>query len=240
MLRNGSLFLLGMLVCLAATPLHAADLTARGLVKAQSRAVLASELGAVVTQTPKRVGDSFKKGDTLVSFDCRLFKSQKDKVSAEVKAAKARLANAQDLEKMRSIGKLDVTIAKADYDKTRAELKIADLNVSRCKVTAPYNGKVVNLLVNRFESIDIRHSLIEIVSASHLEVDIIAPAGWLSRIATGELKTMRIDELDTSVQIEILGISAAIDPVSQTVLIRAKVLDQLPGLLPGMSGAVGL
>lgn len=240
MLRNGSLMSFGVLVCLAATPLKAADMSARGLVKAQARAVLASELGAVVTQTPKRVGDSFKKGDTLVSFDCRLFKSQKDKVSAEAKAAKARWANAQDLEKMRSIGKLEVTIAKAEYDKARAEVKIADLNVKRCTVAAPYDGTVVNLLVNRFESIDIRRSLIEIVSASHLEVDIIAPAAWLSKIAKGELKTMHIDELDAAAQIEILGISGAIDPVSQTVLIRAKVLDQLPGLLPGMSGAVGL
>ena len=112
-----------------AFPLQAEDIFARGLIKAKSRAVLASEIGAVVNKTPLRSGDQFKKGDLLIGFDCRLLKSQKDKVEAQTKASKAQLANARDLEKMRSIGALDVTLAKADYDKARAELKIASLNV---------------------------------------------------------------------------------------------------------------
>ena len=107
-----------------AFPLQAEDISARGLIKAKSRAVLASEIGAVVNKTPLRSGDQFKKGDLLIGFDCRLLKSQKDKVEAQTKASKAQLANARDLEKMRSIGAPDVTLAKADYDKARAELKI--------------------------------------------------------------------------------------------------------------------
>lgn len=213
---------------------------ARGLVKAKSRAILASEIGAVVSDTPLRAGDSFKKGDLLIGFDCRLLKNQKDKVAAQVKASKAQLDNAKDLEKMRSIGKLDVTLARAEFDKGRSELKIATLNVERCSVKAPFSGKVVQLLVNRFESVDLRRNLIEIASSSELEVEIIAPASWLSRVKNGQKANMQIDELGVDIEVEIVAIGGAVDPVSQTILVRCKFVNRPEGLLPGMSGLVVL
>lgn len=228
-------FTLGIM---CATTAYAETFSARGLVKAKSRAVLASEIGAVVNKTPFRSGDTFKKGDALISFDCRLLKSQKDKVEAQTKASKAQLENAQDLEKMRSIGALDVTLAKADYDKARAELKIASLNVERCLVKAPFDGTVVQLLVNEFESVDLRRNLIEIVSSSALEVEIIAPADWLKKVSTGQKARMDIDELGITSEVKIIAMGGAVDPVSQTVIIRAR-FDNLPkDILPGMSGVV--
>lgn len=218
----------------------AEEYAARGLVKAKSRAVLASEIGAVVSQTPLRAGDNFKKGDMLIGFDCRLLKNQKDKVAAQVKASKAQLDSAKDLEKMRSIGKLDVTLARAEYDKDRSELKIAALNVERCSVKAPFDGKVVQLLVNRYESVDLRRSLIEIASSSELEIEIIAPASWLSRVKSGQQAKMRIDELGADIEVEIIAVGGAVDPVSQTILVRCKVLNRPANLLPGMSGLVVL
>ena len=221
-----------------ASYLAAEDGSARGLVKAKSRAVLASEIGAVVNKTPFRSGDNFTKGDTLIGFDCRLLKSQKDKVAAQTEASRAQLANARDLEKMRSIGALDVTLAKADYAKTRAELEIARLNVERCTVKAPFDGSVVQLLVNEYESIDLRRSLIEIVSSSALEVEVIAPANWLQKVTAGQTARMEIDELGISSEVTILAVGGAVDPVSQTVLIRASFNSLPEDVLPGMSGMV--
>ena len=222
------------------TAASADDFSARGLVKAKSRAVLASEIGAVVDLTPFRSGDNFKKGDTLIGFDCRLLKSQKDKVEAQTNASKAQLANARDLEKMRSIGALDVTLAKADFDRARAELKIATLNVERCSVKAPFDGTVVQLLVNAFESVDLRRNLIEIVSSSALEVEIIAPADWLKRVSKGQKAQMDIDELGVSSEVEFIAVGGAVDPVSQTVIIRARFGELPDDILPGMSGVVRL
>lgn len=216
----------------------AQDISARGLVKAKSRAVLASEIGAVVNKTPLRSGDAFKKGDLLIGFDCRLLTNQKDKVAAQTTGAKAELANARDLEKMRSIGKLDVTLAEAGYKTAQAELRIASLNVERCSVKAPFDGTVVQLLVNEYESVDLRSNLIEIVSSSALEVEIIAPADWLNRLTPGQQAVMNVDELGTATPLEIIAIGGAVDPVSQTVLIRARFTNKPTDILPGMSGVV--
>lgn len=212
---------------------------ARGLVKAQTRAILASEIAAIVTAVPKRTGDSFKKGETLVSFDCRIFKSQMAKVAADAKAARARLANSRDLEKMRSIGKLDVTLAEAEVEKTRAELDIARLNVDRCTIQAPFPGKVVELLVNRHESVDVRRNLIEIVSSETLEVEVIVPGRWLPAINPGQQVNMLIDETGRRAKVTIEAVSGAIDPVSQTTVLRGAIqAADAADLLPGMSGVL--
>ena len=44
--------------------------TARGVLRAENEAVLASPVSERIVQMPFREGDSFKRGDTLVSFDC--------------------------------------------------------------------------------------------------------------------------------------------------------------------------
>ncbi|MGB0342962.1 MAG: efflux RND transporter periplasmic adaptor subunit [Parvibaculales bacterium] len=238
--RVFALLVCAWLLIIPTGPLQAAEIKqARGLVKAQTRAIMASEIAAIVTAVPKRTGDSFKKGDTLVSFDCRIFKSQMAKVAADAKAARARLTNSRDLEKMRSIGKLDVTLAEAEVEKTRAELDIARLNVDRCTIKAPFPGKVVELLVNRHESVDLRRNLIEIVSSETLEVEVIVPGRWLPAIRAGQQVTMLIDETGKRATVTIEAVSGAIDPVSQTTVLRGAIqAADAADLLPGMSGVL--
>ena len=210
---------------------------ARGLVKAQTRAILASEIAAIVTAVPKRTGDSFKKGETLVSFDCRIFKSQMAKVAADAKAARARLANSRDLEKMRSIGKrCDAGRGRSGKNPRRAGYCPSMLTAA---IQAPFPGKVVELLVNRHESVDVRRNLIEIVSSETLEVEVIVPGRWLPAINPGQQVNMLIDETGRRAKVTIEAVSGAIDPVSQTTVLRGAILAaDAADLLPGMSGVL--
>ena len=52
------------------------ELTSRGVVRARAEAVIATDLNARIVALPFRKGDRFKKGDTLVEFDCRRYKSR--------------------------------------------------------------------------------------------------------------------------------------------------------------------
>ena len=138
---------------------------------------------------------------------------------------------------MRSIGALDVALAKADYDKARAELKIASLNVERCSVKAPYDGTVVQLLVNQFESVDLRRNLIEIVSSSDLEIEVIAPADWLKRLTKGQNAKMEIDELGVTSDVEVLHGRRG-RPSQPNCCHSRSAYQPTKDILPGMSGVV--
>ncbi|MEK9925978.1 MAG: biotin/lipoyl-binding protein, partial [Alphaproteobacteria bacterium] len=50
---------------------------ARALVSATEKVSISSELSARVEKINYLLGDAFKKGDVLISFDCELYKAQK-------------------------------------------------------------------------------------------------------------------------------------------------------------------
>ena len=49
---------------------------------------------------------------------------------------------------------------------------------------------------------------------------------------------MEIDELGVTSDVEVIAMGGAVDPVSQTVVIRARLINPPKDILPGMSGVV--
>jgi membrane fusion protein, multidrug efflux system len=80
--------------------------------------------------------------------------------------------------------------------------------------------------------------LMRIVSDAHLEVDMIAPAKWLRWLKLGE--SFRFSPEDSGHQVEgdVVRISGAIDPVSQTIRAVGKLKADPRTILPGQGGLV--
>ena len=155
-------------ICLLAMPARAQEnLKARGILVSTNKATLSSELSARVIALPKKMGESFKRGDVLIQLDCRLFKAQLDKMQAEENIAQQRLENTNQLNLLNSIGKLEVTIAQAELQKVQAERTMAQLNVERCDVKAPFDGSVEQLEINRFEVVQQQQPLSSDLSCLH-------------------------------------------------------------------------
>ena len=55
---------------------NAEERTARALVSATEKVSISSEISARVEKINYLLGDAFKKGDVLISFDCKLYKAQ--------------------------------------------------------------------------------------------------------------------------------------------------------------------
>lgn len=207
---------------------------ARAVIQAVDRAVISGELAAKVIKLPLRPGDRFVTGDLLVELDCELYAAQKAKINAQVRSARIMHDNARELSALNSIGALDVAVAQSDYAQALAELKIADLNTDRCEIRAPWDGRVVSLMINAHENIRQQQELIEIVGDQQLEAEVVVPAAWLTWLEPGLPMRLQVDELAVSVDAEITAISPAIDTVSQTILLRATLIKNL-NLIPGMS-----
>lgn len=208
---------------------------ARGLLVATHKATLSSELAARVVELPKKMGEPFKQGDTLVALDCRLFEAQQDKVSAEVKVAQIRLENTKQLNQLRSIGTLEVAIAESELQKIIAEQRIAQLNVERCEIKAPFDGAVEQLDISPFEVVQQQQALLKIVGVNRLDADIIVPAEWLSWLEVGTVVQLTVEETGQSLQGKLSHIGPSIDPTSQTLQLKAEVKIVPEKVLPGMS-----
>ncbi len=207
----------------------------RGVVQAVHQATLSAEIAARVLEIPFRGGDAFAKDDILVRFDCAIFEAQRDKVSAELRAAQAKLTNDRKLEVMRSIGVLEVTLSEMAVQQTEAELRMARINIERCTIKAPWSGKVVQRLVNENEGIKLNQGLMSIVSTQALELTVVVPSIWMRKLKPGQRFSFKVDETGSSHEATIITLGSTVDAVSQTLSLRARI-DIDPKLLPGMSG----
>lgn len=208
---------------------------ARGILVAIHQATLSSELAAKVVTVSKSMGESFKKGDLLIQLDCRLFNAQLDKVSAEEKAAQAKLENSQQLNRLNSIGTLDVMIAESDFQKVQAERLMAQLNVERCGITAPFDGHVEQLDIHPFEVVQQQQELMKVVGREPLEANIIVPAGWLVWLTKSQSVDLKVEETQQVLHAVISHIGPSVDPTSQTIQIRTTIKEVPSTVLPGMS-----
>ena len=95
---------------------------------------------------------------------------------------------------MRSIGELQYQLSESALKKAEAELSIAKLNVERCNILAPYNGKVMDVYTNVFTSIEQRQPLMDIVGDGLLEAAVVVPSKWLKWLKKGHPVKIIIDE----------------------------------------------
>ena len=148
---------------------------ARALVTATEKVSISSEISARVEKINFLMGDAFKKDDVLITFDCKLYKAQLEVIKADHKSAKIQLKNDKELLDMRSIGELQYQLSESALKKAEAELSIAKLNVERCNIVAPYDGKVMDVYTNVFTSIEQRQPLMDVVGDGLLEASIVIP-----------------------------------------------------------------
>ena len=218
------------------TQAHSQDMESRALVVASQEAVLSSELAARIENIAVKEMQRFKKGDLLIQFDCSLYEAQKDVVSANANGALIKLKSDEQMLQMRSIGKYELELSISEYEKAKSELRIAELNVERCKIKAPFDGAVEEVVVNTFETIQPQVELMKIIQTDILELEMVVSSEWISWLTIGHPIKVYIDEIQKEFNASISGIGANVDPVSQTIQLKGTITDASPALLPGMSG----
>ncbi|MEO5374885.1 MAG: efflux RND transporter periplasmic adaptor subunit [Alphaproteobacteria bacterium] len=214
------------------TPELRAQLTPRDFT------TLAAEIGAKVERIGAREGDRFSRGSTLVAFDCSVHKAQMDEARAALAAADKTTAVNKRLLELQTIGVLENDLSLAEADKARAKLAAMASMVSKCVVTAPFDGRVVEQKVRAQQYVQPGQALLDILDDSVLELDFVVPSRWLVWLKTGHAFQVAIDETTRTYPAKLARIGARIDPVSQTVKVTGTIGGHFPELVAGMSGRV--
>ncbi len=208
----------------------------RGLVKPKSEARLSSEVLARITALPFKPGQRFREGDVLIRLDCSRYQAQLASAKAELNARSKTHENNRELSRLNAIGKLEVEISKAEADKAAAEARAAGVNVSRCVITAPYPGRIVESKVHEHETVAPEQELMTILDDRDLEIEIIVPSKWLTWLKVGTPFTFHVDETDSDYLAKVSGLGARVDPVSQTMRVDGVFQTAAHDVLAGMSG----
>ena len=213
----------------------------RGQLSPRRFTTVAAELPAKVISIQPQEGGSFKAGQTLITFDCAMQKSQLDKAKAAVLATGITLEANREMIKHAAIGKVELQVSEAEAIKAQAEASSAETVASKCKVAAPFSGRVAEQKAREGQFVQTGQALLEIIDDSVLELEFIAPSSWLPSLRGGKSAVrVRVDETGKTYTARVARLGARVDPVSQSIKVIAIIEGRPAELMAGMSGRISL
>lgn len=208
----------------------------RAQLKAVQYATLAAELGARIKRLPIKEGGRFAQDDILVELDCSVQEAQKLKAQAELDGASHTLRANEQMRALKSVGALEVSLAKSARDRAAAELKSLQAQLEKCIIKAPFAGVMGDRRVQQYEYIQAGQPVLEVFDDSMFEVEFLTPSKWISWLKPGLSFELEIDELKTRIPVTIARVGTRIDPVSQSLKVTGEIKNPSRDLKPGMSG----
>lgn len=208
----------------------------RGVVRGVAEVTLAADIVARIVEAPLRDGDRFRKGDTLVKFDCLAMEAERDAAQAAWRGHKNNYESNLKLKKFGAGSQFAIVSAKSDMEKSEADVRRLEARLRACKIDAPFDGRVIERVVNAHETPGANQPLIRIVDDSALDLQLVVPSRWLAWLKPQTEFVFTADETGKAYPARINLIGAVVDPVSQTVRLRCAFVEHPADILTGMSG----
>lgn len=183
-------------------------------------------------------GDAVKKGEVILQLDTQLEELEVVRRRAVMEQNKLVLDSLKELfQNTKSVSKQDLNKAQADADVAQADYNIAVQQLANKKLTAPFNGRITEILLYPGAASAPYQSLVRLVDISRCYF-----VGHIDGVAAARLK------LDEPVQIKIAGgqtvagkicfISPVVDAASGLARVKA-IFENADGTIrPGLAATL--
>ncbi len=202
------------------------------------KAVFSAGIAAIVQSVSVQEGEAVKAGQTLLNFDCDRIQASRSVAQARINSASATLKVNEELLRLNSVGPLEVELNRAELQVAKGELAAVRSQLKYCQLKAPFDGAITMRVVEPHQFVAEGETMLELVSKDSLEVRMLMPSTSLAWLREGASFSMLVEELNVAMPGKIVRIGGAVDPVSLTINVFGRLLEDDEGLLPGMSGQV--
>lgn len=182
------------------------------------------------------LGSTFSAGKTLITFNCNVPRARLAMSKAELSGAVETHTAKLRMQGLEQAGDVEVALAASVVAKARAEVKLGELQISYCSITAPWDGRVAKVYVRNHMTVTPGQPMLDLVKSGPLRLRVNIPSRLLSQLRIDSKFEVTIDETEKTYQAIIVAINSRVDAVSQTVEIEGLMTQRFPELLAGMSG----
>jgi membrane fusion protein (multidrug efflux system) len=203
-------------------------------------ATLTAPADGVVRSVMVQVGQPVARGRLLLTVDAPDLQAQARAARAQAVATRQNADRQQELLRAGVSSRKQREEAEAAATSAEAEADAAERLLARTSVTAPISGAVQEISVNPGERVSSGQPLIRVVNARVLTFEATVPAPVLARLRAGMPATVSVEGLPDSVGGSVVGVSPAVDTLSNagTVVIGLRQLP--PGYRPGAGATAAI
>ena len=211
---------------------------APAIVVSANRAAITSEVSAIVNAVHNDVGADVSKGELLIELDAanarnNLAQAQANlsAIDAQIVEAKSRLAKAEELLEKNFISdeelisrRANLTVLEANRVGALAAIDQAQLDLSRTRITAPYDAAIVERQAQVGSFAQPGSPLVTLVQTDHREVDVELDPRYAVNVPT--VSDLKFVSQGQEWAVKVLRVSSVIDIASRVVRARLTFVDQ--------------
>lgn len=209
-----------------------------GRVRAAQRADLAFNVSGLMLELPVEEGQHVEKGELVARLDDENYRIQLQSAQAQLNKART------DYQRVEQLWQRSQAVAKAEVDKQRTAMNVAQADYSLAKkefddtrLVAPFAGVITKRYVENFSNVESKASIVSLQDLNNLEIVINVP----ERVVRNTPKQMSAyavfaDQPELLLPVTLKSFSSESDKQTQSYEV---VLALEPGyettVLPGMS-----
>ena len=210
-------------------------LSAVGTVSAVEGAIVATELGGVVSTIDFQSGGSAKKGDILMKLDTSSEDAQLRTAEAELKLARQDLERTRDLATRRVISQAELDAAESKLKQKEGAVDNMRAMIAKKEVRAPFDGELGIRQVNVGQMINAGQQVVPITSLDPVYVDFALPQQHLAQLSQGLEVHVQSDAIPgREFKGKLTAVNSMIDSVTRNVSVQATLDNPDHALRPGM------
>jgi len=210
-------------------------LSAIGSVSAVQGAIIAAELGGVVSDIKFENGGVAKKGNVIMKLDASQEEALLRSAEAEAELARTDLERTQGLASQKVVSKAELDTAESKFRRLTAIADQMRSNIRKKTLVAPFDGQLGIRQVNVGQMINPGQQVVALTSLDPVYVDFALPQQYLGKLSSGLEVRVTTDALPGRVfPGKLTAVNSMVDTATRNVSVQATLESRDHLLRPGM------
>jgi membrane fusion protein (multidrug efflux system) len=210
-------------------------LSAVGSISPVQGAIVAAELGGVVSDIKFENGGSAKKGDVLMRLDTSSEEALLRSAEAEADLARTDLERTRGLASQKVISKSEFDAADSKFRRLTAVVDQMRSNIRKKTIVAPFDGQLGIRQVNVGQMINPGQQVVPLTSLDPVFADFALPQQYIGQLIPGLEVQVTTDALPGRVfNGKLTAINSMVDSSTRNISLQATLESPDHALRPGM------
>jgi len=213
----------------------APTLSAVGSLSAVQGAIIAAELGGVVSEIKFENGGVAKKGDVIMKLDASQEEALLRSSEAEAELARQDLERTRGLASEKVVSKAELDAAESKFNRLNAVVDQMRSTIRKKTLVAPFDGQLGIRQVNVGQMINAGQQVVPLTSLDALFADFALPQQYLGQLEPGLEVHVTTDALPGRVfGGKLTAINSMVDSSTRNITLQATLENPDHALRPGM------
>lgn len=204
-----------------------------GTIQADEQVEIRTEIAGVIKEIRFAEGSRVSSGELLVQLDDATLVAERDRARHRVELARLREVRQQDLLEQGLTSQEDYDLAFSQLNVLEAELRLAEAQLAKAEVRAPFAGVIGLRNVSRGARISPETRIATLQKLDPIKVEFTVPEAHAGRLGEGETVRFRVRGAEGDFEGRVYAIEPSVDRETRSLRARARCANPAGRLLPG-------